>query len=136
MSYKKAASDQLCFVRDDLGSRLGFESGDVISTHMSKSILLPVYSLKYKSLQIIIRDNFCDWKISVNNPYPLGLPSVFIPNDKEKINPIYCEGFDESWVFDTYQNNQARFTTELYIEHAVYALVACLLDNYKKQHEK
>jgi hypothetical protein len=78
MIYKKAAGDQLCFMRDTIPSILstsyeeyrGIQNSclEIISSHRSKSIDLPVYKLVFRDFTFVIRDNFYNWKISVNVP--------------------------------------------------------------------
>ena len=45
LNYKKAAERQMAFVRDKIGMYLTHSPIFVLSTHMSKSCLLPVYGL-------------------------------------------------------------------------------------------
>src|ERR1035437_5805750 len=74
MKYKDAAVEQLVFIRDLFaGMFVDFlEKIEVISTHTSKSIKLPVYYVKFKDgTTLIIRDNFHDLKVSVNSIWKL-----------------------------------------------------------------
>ena len=45
MIYKNAAIKQECFLRDQICMRLLHTHAFVVSTHMSKSIILPVYAV-------------------------------------------------------------------------------------------
>lgn len=132
--YQSAASNQFCFIRDSVGSGLGFESGGVIATHYSKSIELPVYLLEYKGLQIILRNNFYDWKVSVNSPFPLVLPEDIIRTENEKINPIYCEGFSPEWVFGMYKENNQQFTLEIGSDYFLFTLIYFMKNQVKGFH--
>lgn len=127
MLWKNAWSNQVVWVRDKLPAFLidNHEYEDyekirnsiiVISTHISKSIKLPVYKITVDDNEFILRNNFYDWKISANLKKPLTIDfnKLGIIHDiVEKINPIYCEGFKNEWVWDSYDDNQQKFTTEL-----------------------
>lgn len=88
----------------------------VISTHTSKSILLPVVKFTFNNGNIIIvRCNFHDIKVSaiLYKPFPENYAGILFYNSDEKINPIYCEGFNKDLVFDSYKTNKSKFTVEL-----------------------
>lgn len=92
----------------------------VVSTHKSKSTNLPVYKIKKNGLEIILRGNYYDWKVSIKNETSIILPDMKIDTSK-KINSVYCEGFKDSWVYDSYDNDDKQFTIELpYNEYKVY----------------
>jgi len=133
LSFKKLAGTQFCFVRDQLGQSLGFETADVVATHMSKSCLLPVYFLSYKGLQLIIRDNFYNWKLSVNSPIDLDLDTDLFIKESEDISTLYCEGFKDEWVFGTYAKDHSKFTIELHNKYHVFALVHQIKSQYAKK---
>lgn len=86
-----------------------------IGTHTSKSIILPVYYIYLDNYdtQIIMRNNFHDWKVSVNSKYSIIGIEDFIIEETEPINQLYCEGFEESQVFGMYKDNNKKFTIEL-----------------------
>lgn len=123
--YKKAAVAQAVFVRDTVLHPLvpQFETREanpprVVSCHRSKSCLLPVYSIDTGQLgvQLVFRGNFFNWMVSVDSSYDV--PDNFFslvnrePN-QGAINPVYCEGFKDEWVFDTYTANPRQFTIPL-----------------------
>lgn len=95
----------------------------VLSTHTSKSILLPVYDFKYKGVRFIVRYNFHDWKISVISKSDIEINPVglFDPTSKS-IHPVYFEGFPEKLVFQGYntKNNKDKFSIEIYNNFGVY----------------
>jgi len=128
MYYCRAWSNQVCFVRDDIPKFL-INNYDysiyatirdnitVISTHTSKSVKLPVYRIKAFGSTYIIRGNFHNWMISVesgNEEIKVDFKKLgVIHSDVGKINSIYCEGFKEEWVYDSWDNNKWKFTIEL-----------------------
>lgn len=87
----------------------------VVSEHTSKSKRLPVIKMHNPRRQIEVwwRNNFYNWKFSVRSHRPV--PDVFyrLFQRDDEINAVYCEGFDESWVFGSYAANQQEFTVEV-----------------------
>lgn len=122
MNYKKGYWHQTVFIRDEVNRLFYPEYKEweanpvkVIAMHRSKSIALPVYYIYLRDYdtQITMRNNFYDWKISINSKYSITGIEEFFREEKEPINPIYCEGFEKSQVFGMYKKNNKRFTIEL-----------------------
>lgn len=120
MVYKEAACRQIMFVRDEVPSlftKFMLKKIEVISTHTSKSIKLPVYHVVLENgIELIMRGNFHDWKITVSSPFEIPLPQELLSNQSrttEKINSCYCEGFEKEWILDSYLNNKREFTIEI-----------------------
>lgn len=120
MIYKKSAEAQIMFVRDEVPNfftKSILKTIEVISTHTSKSIKLPVYHIVLTNgLELILRGNFHDWKISVSSPFEVELPEELLTNSTlsgEKINSYYCEGFKNEWIWDSYMKNKKEFTIEI-----------------------
>lgn len=105
--YGKAASRQACFVRDEIGRHLLKTPIFVVSTHTSKSCLLPVYSFTIsKKVEVHMRENFYGWVISLKSidDKPFHLPEGFVHGDNNEdgtndIHACYCEGFKDEWVY-------------------------------------
>ena len=85
----------------------------VVSTHKSKSIVLPVYLVETQTQQFILRDNFYNWTLSVirksENYYRLR----DIINRDEIISSCYCEGFESCWTFGSYNMDPTMFTCQV-----------------------
>lgn len=120
MIYKKLAETQIMFVRDEVPNfftKSMLKTIEVISTHTSKSIKLPVYHIVLTNeLELILRGNFHDWKVSVSSPFEIELPEELLTNSTlsgEKINSCYCEGFKNEWIWDSYMKNKKEFTIEI-----------------------
>lgn len=142
MIYKQSFFDQCIFVRDKFQTMLPALKMEVISTHTSKSIKLPVYHIRLLSektgddIDLIMRCNFHDWKITVVSKRNLdfqGLEkeifSTYFINDNEKrISQCYCEGFKEEWIFDNYNpfSNAKRFTIELRDQNYLFTFMLLL----------
>ena len=140
MLWKKASENQIMFVRDKLAWLVMSEKDVyVISEHTSKSILLPVYSLTYKEkgLNIILRDNFYNWKMSVNCSTPIeldfkGLFHTTSPIDTDytgnPLNPIYFEGFKEEWVYGYYdESDKKTWSAEIYNKYRLWTVLFLIL---------
>lgn len=117
MVYREAANAQIVFFRDECREMFdkNLELVEVVSTHRSKSIDLPVYHYKLKNgIEMIVRDNFHGVKVSVYSPIALDFPEMlFTDGITEPVLPVYCEGFEKAWVFDTHRNNKKLFTVGL-----------------------
>lgn len=138
--YKNGLGQQVCFVRDTLCNLLFSNYNEkeanpvmVISTHTSKSVLLPVYQInipKY-GIEIILRDNFYDWKVSIASKRALIFDFMGLFDTKKKIPAIYCEGFPEDKVYNSYSRNHHFFTFEIRNDYDLYTFMF-LLSKYLK----
>lgn len=135
MLWKGAWGRQVEFVRDSLaplvGSGLEYEVyeamniANVISTHRSKSIVLPVYELSRPDLGIrfILRNNFYNWKLSVLSRSTIevnfdGLFHTTPPIEPDytgnPLSHVYFEGFPNDLIFSYYAtSDKKRFSAEL-----------------------
>lgn len=139
--YGKELGPQVCFVRDALApifydswKEYEKEPVMVISTHMSKSVTLPVYRLyitKY-NLEIIIRANFYNWIISIKSEKPLDFDCMGLFDTKKVISSNYCEGFPEENCYGSYESNHSQFTVDITSRYDVYTFFY-LLNNYLKK---
>ncbi len=140
--YKTAFKDQVMFVRDDIrkliATGLSYDdakhSASVISTHRSKSVILPVYMLERKDLglTLIARNNFYNWKLSVISELPLdcdfrGLCYTTPPTDPDytgdPLHKVYFEGFPEEYIFGYYSENKSKFSLEIWGDYKFYCAV-------------
>lgn len=138
--YKKGQGEQICFVRDRIASLFYDNYKDtllatqVISTHTSKSVLLPVMQLNVPEygLEIVFRDNFHNWKISIKSKKEINCDFMDIfKEDDSPINPIYCEGFPVDKVYERYIDNKKQFTIQMHDDYKVYVFMY-LLSKYIK----
>ena len=128
---------QVIFVRDIIFGELFFPSFkgnikpvSVISTHLSKSVKLPVYFLELPGgLTLTMRCNIYNWKISVESPIWINadFEGLFDPRDEKSIMACYCEGFPKDSVFGCFAKNKKNFTVELGSEYQVYTFLWLLL---------
>lgn len=122
MIYKNAAQDQCEFIANTIRPLIFLNidpkecKAHVIGTHKIKSIRLPVVEFWIPGLRFVMRDNFYNWKVSVQCDKPIDIDpdKLFDPNDERSISDVYCEGFELWDVFGTYAANKQRFTVELY----------------------
>lgn len=118
--YKKSAERQSIFVRDSICRSLLQTPCFVVSHHMSKSCLLPVYFFRLNNgIEVICRENFYGWVVSVKTPSPeceIYLPEDIVHGDgedgKEDIHLVYCEGFDRDWVFPYNNKHKTTFRVD------------------------
>lgn len=143
MLWKGAAGGQLSFVRDVLARLFSVDDYDlyqkcaeVVSSHMSKSIDLPVYKLSRPGLTIWLRDNFYNWKMSVKSDAPIeadfgGLFHTTPPIDPkytgDPLNSVYFEGFSGDYIFGYYSKNNKQFSAEIGGDHSLYVSVFLIL---------
>lgn len=147
MLWKSSWGDQLQFFRDTLtyifGAGLHWteckELATVISTHRSKSIILPVVKMHRGDLGLtmIFRNNFYNWKVSVISEVPVnadyeGLCHTTPPIEKEytgdELASCYFEGFPKNLIFSYYKtSDRKKYSAEVHGEHALWAFVFATL---------
>ena len=125
--WKDGFWDQIIFVRDMIPG-LAYSAYDhdyaitdgivksigVISTHTSKSLLLPVYHMTMPNGDVfVMRYNFYDWKVSVNSDSEFAADFMDLFDSTAEIHDCYCEGFPTEWVYGSYAANKKQFTIEL-----------------------
>ena len=133
MLWKGAFGRQMEFIRDSLAPLVGVgliyqekqEIADVIATHRSKSIILPVVEITRKDLglRLTMRENFYNWKLSVLSEKPIqadftGLFHTTPPIDKnytgDPLAGVYFEGFPSDRIFRYYEDDKKRFSAEIW----------------------
>lgn len=136
--YAKRLGDQVCFVRDRLCQLLRSTYEEwrdnpplVISTHYSKSVKLPVFQINLEKygIEMVLRYNFYDWKISVKSDKPLDFDYMGLFNPTEEISYLYCEGFPRDKVYGSYEQSHSQFTIEIGSHYDLYTFIF-LLKNY------
>lgn len=120
-------------VTDNETSLYTFKSSvRVVSTHTSKSVRLPVFQLVHptKGLELVMRYNFNDWKVSVLSDRAI-TDTFFDLFDKSRpVNEGCCEGFAASWVFGPYAEDRQKFTVEL-DNDSMFTFVWLLIKGYE-----
>lgn len=121
----------------------------VISTHTSKSVLLPVYQLANSMFRLTMRENFHGWVVSVEalgRPFHLSkmqyLPVDFFyvdPNDygtedrhgHTHFHDFYAEGFPKDRLFNappsTFPSRASQFTIRIHSDYDLYMFIALLM---------
>jgi len=153
MLWKGAFGDQMQFIRDVLTGLLfaghglsreerNTKSAKVISTHRSKSIVLPVVEFERPDLglRLTFRNNFHNWKFSVlsEDPVEVDFSKLFPvtpPTDPTYTgNPlaaVYFEGFPEDRIYGYYSENPSKFSGEIWSDYALWTAMFLLLDSKK-----
>lgn len=130
--YKRGYWEQIVFVRDWIPEVLAktyeeyeaiMSNMKAISTHTSKSVLLPVFRVELADGTVFtMRYNFYDWKMSVDSPRDVDADFMGLFNPDATFSSCYCEGFPEECVYGSYAKNKRRFTIELAPgEHRIFA---------------
>ena len=136
--YAKGLGNQVCFVRDILCQLLRSTYEEwrdnpplVISTHYSKSVKLPVFQINLEKygIEMVLRYNFYDWKISMNSDKSLDFDYMGLFNPTEEISYLYCEGFPRDKVYGSYEQSHSQFTIEIGSHYDLYTFIF-LLKNY------
>ncbi len=137
--FKKACAEQVCFVRDVLADRqifadMAWDEHDeplVISHHYSKSVKLPVFKIEREDygIELILRCNIYDWKISVKSKKPLDCDFMDLFDTKKVVSKYCCEGFPKDKIYGSYEQDHSKFTVEISSDYNVYAFFL-LLRNY------
>lgn len=142
MLWKTSMTKQIIFVRDQLPHAFPLYQADdlknlrvatfVISTHISKSIVLPVYFMVWNGFNFIMRDNFYDWKVSVASPNHIDIDfeKYQLFNPKERIHHVYCEGFAQEWIYGPYDKNSGKFTISIQNNYELYCFFKILTRNF------
>lgn len=150
--YKKGQGNQVCFLRDTIMRGMfyklaygEYKDGEyekyknfqpqVISTHKSKSVLLPVMEIELPSygIKMTFRNNFYDWNISVESDREITFDHKGLINDNTH---CYCEGFSEEKIFNKYSDDKKKFTISVDDDYKLYALMFLLKDWLIKVNEK
>ena len=141
MIYKKAAENQWLFVRDDLCRNLLKVPCFVVGTHMSKSIMLPVYRFELDNgIEITMRENFYGWVVSLKSPFVIReLPLDIVSGDGDnKCDDVkICEGFNKDWIYPFYKYSVRLSTFRVSSDYGLYTLMYMLnkLVNENKEND-
>jgi hypothetical protein len=147
MLWKGPWGRQVEFIRDDLRTLIGvgldYEDknllGRVISTHTSKSIVLPVVEFERKDLglRLIFRNNFHNWKMSVISQKTAivanfdGLfhttPPIEPDYTGDPLASVYFEGFPRDLIFGYYARSNTRWLAEIDGNHTLWTTVFLIM---------
>lgn len=120
------------------------ETAYVIGEHHSKSVRLPVYLLTRPDLglQIVLRDNYYDWNVSVVSELPIitdlhGFQLSYNEEERKKFPNGYIkgrywgycffQGFPEEYQFGPFEENPSKFSLCIGSSYAVYTFLWLLL---------
>lgn len=146
MRWKGAFGAQMTFICDSLVPLMGAgliyqekkEIADVIATHRSKSIVLPVVEVTRRDLglRFTMRQNFYNWKLSVLSDKPVradftGLFHTTPPIDKaytgDPLASVYFEGFPEDRIYRYYSEDNRRFSAEIWGDRLIWTAVFLIM---------
>jgi len=146
MKWKQEAQLQMNFVDGKLNGMMQNSLKEkertpikVISTHVSKSILLPVYHLQRGKLNIILRDNFHNWKMSVISDKTIdanfdGLfhttPPIEPDYTGDELASVYFEGFPKDLIFRYYDEpttDKSHFSAHIINDNILWTTIYLIL---------
>ncbi len=153
--YKQGYWDQIMFMRDTLTPLVSvglkrpkkdeprIDITNVISTHMSKSVTLPVleFSRVDLGLRLIMRNNFYNWKLSVMSEKPIkadftGLFYESSPREPEYtgncLSSCYFEGFPKSLVFGYRGESTLNWSAEIYGKYDMYTTLWLIMKSMEQ----
>jgi hypothetical protein len=126
--------DQIHFVRGNINYL--FVSTDdrcldkpvmVVGTHSSKSVLLPVYSIKTPNIEVRFKGDFHTWLVSVKLEPVVPIEYYDIFNRSKRIDPVYFEGFIKDWIFGPCDLHQSKFSAEIATDYDLYAFFLIMI---------
>lgn len=139
MLWKKDLENQLDFI-SRIGALVTKEGRkiQVISEHSSKSIRLPVYYIKHHGLEIILRNNFYNWKLSVicDSPIEADFTKLFhvdppIEPDYtgDELADVYFEGFPKDLIFGYYsKSDKKRWSANIHANEDLWVVIWKIVD--------
>lgn len=140
MLWKGAFGDQMSFLRGQLcyAVAVGLKEledvekiPDVIGTHRSKSIVLPVveYSRPDLGLRLTVRGNFHDYKLSVVSEVPIeaDFRGLFDIDGGDYLSPAYFEGFPKDRIYGSYAKDHRKFSADIGDEYGLYTTVFLIM---------
>jgi hypothetical protein len=129
MVYYEAFYEHLSFIEELkylLSERRRPVIANVVSTHRSKSITLPVIMFEVGKVKIYMRYNFHNWSVSVDSHYILDIREISSYAASIKTEAVYCEGFKDEWIFEKYDSNHKQFTLSLTSNYQMYTFMYLL----------
>lgn len=143
--FREAGGGQLRFVDETI--RDLFRSGSkrdeksfiaAISTHRSKSVILPVYQIVFekgkKKVEFVLRGNFHDWNVSVDSDF--SLEGLF--NKEQRLFDVnstdYCffQGFPSDKVYGCYKNGPDHFSACIDDDFKLYVFLFLIRDRIRE----
>ena len=87
------------------------ENYDIVGTHYSKSIELPVILMRYKGAEIVFRYNFYDYEITVISDKKINMPDNLFDKDN---STFYYQGFPNKYKINTtYSQSKTSFSVRI-----------------------
>lgn len=132
MLYRDAAIQQMCFFRDRVAPlfyrpEMPYEEREafckIAGWHRSKSIHLPVYGIRTPRVDIVARDNFYNWNVTVVSQVSLELPGYFNIDDLNGY--LFLEGM-ENHKRGRFADSHTEFSFAVGSDHRLFAILWCI----------
>lgn len=140
--WKNGLGEQVTFVRDHLYYLLTRSRDyewhkdnpvNVISTHTSKSVTLPVFEIITPEMvdgktwnahglaaRLILRGNFYNWIVTVESNTYIHDRFRDLFDREHRVLPCYAEGFHTDWVHGPFAEDRKNFTVNLGSKYEVW----------------
>lgn len=143
MIWKDSFWTQVKFVRDRLINAFDIKSSDeyssfresveVISIHTSKSISLPVYRIVWKGITLTLRNNFYNWKLSIESDKPLhNLNQFELFRSSDRVVAVCCKGFKDDWIFQPYEESNQKFSLAINNDYELFFLIKLIYSKFSE----
>lgn len=137
LMYAECVTLQVRFIRDIICKLLrpNYEEfrdnlPQVISVYYPKSkpVKLPVFQINLEKygVELVLRYNVDNWKISIKSEDPLYLNHSGLFNPKEEFSYLDCEGLPEDKVYGSYDQSHSKFTIRVSSDYDLYTLMFLL----------
>lgn len=113
MLFKDAWLDQVVFLRNMAKCYLAADSVEVVGSHMTKSVCLPVVQIKRCGLTVTMRGNFYNWAFSVESRYEADVGDL-VAERSSVVSADLCEGFPEDLIFGPIGRDAKKFTCHVW----------------------
>lgn len=106
---------------------------DIIGTHTSKSIKLPVIEVKYRGATIVFRYNFYDTEVTVISYKDIDLSEFDDMYESKQGTTFYHQGIPDKYKIDTtYDIDKHKFTLRVCGYYNFYTIMALVRNSLKR----
>jgi hypothetical protein len=131
--YRDAAIEQMKFFRDRIAVAFAPRGENeykirrnfckIAGWHKSKSVDLPVYYFNTDVIEVIARENFHNWNVTVIAGQDLVVPEYFQIDSGESY--LFFEGM-ESYRRGPYRDNHREFSFCVWSDYELYSIMRCI----------
>lgn len=106
------------------------EQYDIIGTHTSKSVKLPVYEFRYKGATIVMRYNFYDFQVTIDSSVKLDIPMDLL----DSYSYLCLEGFPQKYIDKPlYPESKTTFSCSISSSYKFYTFLFLIKQQLDQQ---